>query len=677
MGEKIFYIEDFSNEFTATSVDTWEIYSLSALGVSSSTDRIPVVAEIVITNYHTTIAYEGGVRSVGSSIERRFDIHAAVGAGVDALSLLVPVDSNGDIEIYAENTTYINFVVIGSWEGGTYTETLDSFFSATEASWSNYNLGAIYDDKVVEIVVYNLNSTLAQSGGVRQVGSSFDRYEDLTRGSVSPDYTTMSVKASGSNGTIQTYGSTSGSEGILFSTVGYWDAPPGDYHEAFNASGDVTVSDTWQLRDIGVPEGSVVEMILSNRRYNAELWIGVRESGSSNERRFKLRSNDLGLTNTSADTVRMHSNISNLTNTELYWDLISRPRTFRTIGYWDNFNLIPPPVFEISVSGDLYIDGIGPVPESGSTLLFIEGLVSGVNSNISLMTSAGIYTDSDKSYMPDPIDLYTEGSQFFSSSGSFPSGVPLYISGPESSSGNIPNFIDGYALISGSVSLIIQVPTFTWPFYLEAVSPLVADNVDLFSRGVASGVDEIYSSVPLFLEASDADGPPYTGGGTDSWTLYLHSPGSTSGVDTWPLFLHADTTTVGSIDLYTYGHASGSPPHGPQSTGIVDLFIANIADSRRFGFIPNSDNWSLFLSSSPGLFDNISLFISGHPIPGTGNAASGDLFINGYINSESQVPLHIFGISGIINNGPNGVPLFLNAVTGVYNTSTILYSHGY
>jgi hypothetical protein len=190
-------------------------------------------------------------------------------------------------------------------------------------------------------------------------------------------------------------------------------------------------------------------------------------------------------------------------------------------------------------------------------------------------------------------------------------------------------------------------------------------------------VDEIYKYSPLFLEAIDATGPPYTGGGTKNWGLYLHSPGIPSGTSYWSLFLNSDTTTVDYMPLYTYGHASGSPPHGREVVGSVGLFLANIADRRRYGAIPLEDYWTLFLRGDIGWFDSINLFISGHPIPGTGNATSGDMFIRGHTTPNNQIPLRIFGISGLIHNGPNGVPLFIHATSGVYNTEVILYTHGY
>lgn len=666
LNPNIHYLEFFPDTFTASSAGSWETISVSDIGIPKSTLALPVVAEVVVLNNHTSLKYNGGVRSVGSSLSRRFDIHPAIGFGVDALSMLVPVDDNGDIQIYAENTSSISFRVIGAWRGATYQEKMDSFISSTSLSWSNYDLGSDYEDTIAEIVISNTHTTLAHSGGIRQVGSSFDRYEQITKGSASPDYMTMHVNTDGPDGRIQLYASNS--VYVIFTSIGYWVDPPGTYHEAFNASGDVSVSDSWETSNIGVPTNSVVEMVLANQRYNTELYIGIREIGSTNDRRFQLRENDFGVGDSSSDLVRMHSNVTSGTSVELYWDLISRPRTFRTIGYWDNLGKI---INTISEETNLYVRGGGIIPSSGDTDLFIEGSIgTPIVDNISLFTLAGIRTDSR--------ELYILGHKELDSNTDRPSGLSLYTTGPLEASGSTPDYITGHGSVDGSISLVMWFPTYDFTLYLEARSASINDTTYLSIRGSPSGIGENIDSIPLFLEAEGSDPPPWTAGGTRSWTLFLNaSSGGVENDDNWTLFLHSDTQTVGNIDLYMYAHASGSLPHGPTVTETIDLFVANPADPRRIGYIPRTNGWSLFLDVNQGAFGQVNLFTSGSLAPFTLFSSSGNLFINGSIGPSDQTSLYIFGILGSINNGPFGVPLFLPGATGVYNTRATLYSHGF
>jgi hypothetical protein len=148
----------------------------------------------------------------------------------------------------------------------------------------------------------------------------------------------------------------------------------------------------------------------------------------------------------------------------------------------------------------------------------------------------------------------------------------------------------------------------------------------------------------------------------------------------WPLYLKADTTTTGVCPLFTYAHASGESPRGIAFSGSVGLVVSTDPDDpNRIGYIPHSshdDPWTLFVKVDTGFFNTASMYISGaSPIIAF---ASGNLFIGGLFEQETATTtLYMLGVSGLFNNGPSGLHLFLEVGTLVYNTSGNLYTHGY
>jgi len=370
---------------------------------------------------------------------------------------------------------------------------------------------------------------------------------------------------------------------------------------------------------------------------------------------------------------------------------------------------IPEAHESVAGSGDLVI--LGPVPASGDIGLYTQagsfdqvdlvgighlpysGSVSGFTKGPEFTCTSGSFEyPLDSSLFTNPSggqspDLYIKGPEFICSSGSFaypydiddfthPYGdlsPPLFTWGFEDASGNCPLYI-------GPLRVHDE-----WTLYLKTDANTKTSRANLFTHGYspASGVSGVYQTFdnrPLYLEAADAD-YPYTAGGTDSWTLFMKAQsGNLTGSDAWTLFLKADQTVNGSSNLYTYGHASGSPPHGNVYTSSVYMICsANPSDPTRIGFIPtdtHDDPWTLFLKCDPGHFGTTNLYISG--AAPTTLFASGNLFVEGLFEQiTDNTPLYMMGVSGLINNGPSGVALFLDAGTLVYNTSGNLYVHGY
>ncbi len=733
------YIETFTEtKFPSTPINQWNTKDISS-ELPSYALIDGAIAEIMIRNRSHSTPVIGGVRSTDSILERKYEIHESEESytSIETIMMHVPVSSSGTIETYGGHGDYLEFKVVGCWIGGRYIETTGNFDAGATSGWTQHNLGSygVPEGKIAEILISNSGQTLAHSGGARAVGSSLDRLVNIAslinnygatwEGST---YLTMFVETSGANATIEVYAGDNNE--IDFDVVGYWDAPPGSYTELAQVLTPDANTSQWKNLDIyasgGIPSGAVAEMILANSDWTNDNILGVRELESTLERRDQwAETNEDGGSYLGICGGRMHVNtVSGYIQT--YHQQANAKSYFAAMGYWDNFNEIFVPIND---NCPLYVSG-SAASTSDSCSLYIYG-ISIANSNDLYTTgydninaSGDLYvfgaylckTDSEYSInYPSGVSCYTYGSGIIPESGQIDSfihghllssvsgdlvikgSIPtsgttdlyiqagafnnttLYLLPKDNKNNNFNLFSCGHSVVSGTCSLYIGPPhaLSEWTLYLKVGETTKTNSTNLFTRGTPSGVNDITNTLPLYLDAIEAS-YPYTGGGTESWSLYLHtSSGYPTNTDSWPLFLCSDSTTTKDADLYIYGHASGSPPHGRGIYHVANLYVANNAPYWRWGYIPENQNWTMFMEVKPGWFNTTTLFISGHPIPGTEFSSSGDLYMYGNDTINNQISLWTFGISGLINNGPSGVPLFINAVTGVYNQETTLYSHGY
>lgn len=360
------------------------------------------------------------------------------------------------------------------------------------------------------------------------------------------------------------------------------------------------------------------------------------------------------------------------------------------------------------ISGSINLFTTGPIPFSGQATLYTQAgafdertlFTHGHISQISVASGyikgpEFIITSGDFPYPLDETlftfpsggnspDLYMKGPEFIISSGTFPyPGDSSLFTTP--SGGQSPDlYMQAHIEVNGNVPLWIGPlrEKANWTLYLKSVSNTISGISNLFIHGFigASGVNQAFNEMPFFLEASNADFP-YTVGGMEEWTLFIKVQSGNITIDEdWSLFLKADTTTTGTLPLFTFGHASGQPPHGNEINDSINMVCSvDPDDLSRIGFIPHDshdDPWILFIKGNPGHFGITNLYISGSaPV---NLIASGNLFIEGLFEQETATAtLYLLGISGTINNGPNGVPLFINVGAQVYNNRANLYAHGF
>ena len=115
------YTESFQT-WSATSADTWQTRDLAAAPFNVPANA---VVEIAVRNGNCDNERWGGVRVVGSSLDRRFLLHEAEGfedcptpghVGFDLVVMHVQTDASSDIQHYADTTADVEFVLLGFWE---------------------------------------------------------------------------------------------------------------------------------------------------------------------------------------------------------------------------------------------------------------------------------------------------------------------------------------------------------------------------------------------------------------------------------------------------------------------------------------------------------------------------------------------------------------------------------
>ena len=291
--------------WSATAVDTWEPVDLSGFGVPAN-----AVVEVAVLNADDGKQQWGGARAMGSTLDRRFQLHEPESGGVDAITLHVQADAAGRIEHYSSKTGDVTFVLLGYWTGATYVERFDSFKAGASASWRDVSLTGfgVGADQVAEIAAVNDNTGSERYAGLRRNGSGLDRrlaLHEAESGGIDAGAIWVATDA---GATIEAFAESDGD--IDFYLLGYWNSPPGSFTEAAAIlPGAPASSGAWDnvdLSGLGLPADAVAQILLANTLTGAETEMGVREVGSSLDRVLDLQEaesggNDFGTMHVVAD----------------------------------------------------------------------------------------------------------------------------------------------------------------------------------------------------------------------------------------------------------------------------------------------------------------------------------------------------------------------------------------
>ncbi len=330
------YTENFQT-WTASSSDTWETQDLSGAPYNVPANA---VVEVAIRNERFNIERWGGVRAVGSSLERRFLLQEdGATAAADIVVMHVQADASSQIQHYADTTSDFSFALLGYWTSGTYVEAWHTFTAGSDNFWQDvdlrtYGVGPAHAAEIVMTNDHNSATPGNHLAGVRTNGSSLDRRIDLQNPeSGGVDCGTMFVKADATaNATVEV---NAGDDTYIdFYLVGYWSVAPCAYTALFVDVGSPTADGAWEdldLTGVGVPDGAVAEFALANRSTDTANNMGVRENGSSLARLQDLRD----ARNGGWDLGRMHVTADTDAIVEFYHEDVSDAHTFRLVGYWD------------------------------------------------------------------------------------------------------------------------------------------------------------------------------------------------------------------------------------------------------------------------------------------------------------------------------------------------------
>jgi len=170
-----------------------------------------------------------------------------------------------------------------------YTERFDTWSASTSDTWEEKDLSAygVPPNAVCEIVIQNSRDDRERYGGVRATGSSIDRRAYIAEAEGGgQNILIMHVQADGES-KIEHYADSTSD--ISFILVGYWTcATYVEKWESFAAG----ASGSWQDRDLsgyGVGANKVVEIVMTNDDTSNERSAGVRQNGSSLQRRISIQ----------------------------------------------------------------------------------------------------------------------------------------------------------------------------------------------------------------------------------------------------------------------------------------------------------------------------------------------------------------------------------------------------
>ena len=306
----------------------WAVADLSAYGVPGD-----AVVEIAILNKKDKEEFWGGLRAVGSVLDRRVELGEAENKGFDTVTMHVQTDADGLIEYYAEKDNEISFLLLGYWTGVTYNEMFTQLFASASSTWvaedvSDDGLGA---NLVAEIMIRNKHTSNERQAGLRRAGSGQNRRFDLREaedGGV--DALSMMVNT-GASASVELYAESN--TDIDFYILGYWSDPPGNYAETGGDFGQVSNNATWRTTNVdvfGIPASAVAQFVIANDADNAKNKIGLREYESNRERVIELSEAESG----GSDLGSMHVHVDAESRLEWFAQAGDNDNYFYPVGWW-------------------------------------------------------------------------------------------------------------------------------------------------------------------------------------------------------------------------------------------------------------------------------------------------------------------------------------------------------
>ncbi len=333
--ENIQYIEALQT-FTYTGSSAWITKDLSGepFNVPPSS-----VVEVIVRNLDANNEQIGGIRAVDSTLERKFTIHEWEDAGRDSVTLFTQTDANSCIEVYGSSSGIIDFVLVGYWTSGlVYVEAMEELPARSADLWQEINLTNSFDGYLIpgyicELVGGNNADGVSYYAGCRSVGSQFDR-KILLQEAEAGGYDFATFLCELKNGTeynkaVELY--RDDITNIDFWLVGFFAILPSIYTELNTTLQGPPRGDeydaTWIGESVGAESeigvlgsGVVLDVNVRSRQTFYGFDQGIRESGTSLQRKIEMHNAEAPTEYNAWDCIRMHVNTGPENKVETYYE---------------------------------------------------------------------------------------------------------------------------------------------------------------------------------------------------------------------------------------------------------------------------------------------------------------------------------------------------------------------
>jgi hypothetical protein len=315
--------------WTAATPDTWETISLASMGVPAN-----AVVEVAVINEGISAQRWGGVRAVGSTVDRVVQLQEAEAGGIDMVTMHAQADASSQIQHYSDNTGQISFILLGYWTGASYTDALEPFTANSPGVWVEEGVGAygVAPNQVAEILIQNIDVGNERLAGLRASGATYQRrfaLHEAESGGV--DALSLMVTADASS-IIEVYAQDTAD--VEFYVLGTWDTPPGTYTGTGGAHGQVSAPMNWETIDLsgfGVPADSIAQFVLANENQGSENNMRVRAVGSTiNNRALLLHEAEAG----GSDLGTLHANVDSSQQVQWAAQQGATGGLFYPVGWW-------------------------------------------------------------------------------------------------------------------------------------------------------------------------------------------------------------------------------------------------------------------------------------------------------------------------------------------------------
>lgn len=659
-GTTVPYIE-MLQEWSPITPGVWETKDLSVAPFNIPPGAVLEIAISNSTHGATDPAYSGGVRAVGSSIDRTIEIHPPEPSLRNYVIMHVQSNVESKIETFAESTTFNQFTLLGYWIEGQYVEIAGTLNVTTSNTWQGRDLTSfgVPNGAVVEILLGNKQTFLERSIGVRTSGSTVERRFNIHEAEdAGIDSLTLFTKTTNDNATIEIYSQSVSN--VDFILLGYWSQPPMvEFIETNIDIGEPDANDIWILQDLSaflpadINTRSVLEVAIGNGESVVGQRLGIRQSGTTIERFLSLHEAEAG----GFDFVRMHTNLDGNKSIEFLEQNEFNNSDFIIAGYWQDG---PAPIPSDSGNISLFING--PQPATSGLDLFVVGPIQ-VSSGMNLFTVGPLPFTSG-------LDLFIAGPILASGdmtlAGLRPSGfvgeLDLFVAKKDLISDNITLLLVTPLPVSGSMNLYIAnsgVPL-SFTAFLKGGFNFAEDDIPLFMRGTNTSGSVFFQdgSVDLFLKTI---GDPTDSPTTFDTSIFMRvASGFLDINNAWGLFLKSSTNLNKDLEMSITGTLGGT-----LVSGDVTLFMESLFDN---------DNWLLFLKTISGTQNTVDLFMSGVVADPITIQASSTLMTSGIGVPIAEIDLFLF------NEPPSSsgsMTMFLATDPLVNEKSLILYTHGF